>query len=132
MADALLRCESANARLRGALSVPSSDPDHDYLRYWVDQVGACDLDDLICDDALLDLPAPERASPALALHPFTPLIVPPSTEPFPPPRLQSASCYSQTFDSAQDLFISQCFKELQAWPDTLLNGKRGRTRFSLT
>eukprot|EP00965_Chrysotila_dentata_P158773 5244274-Pleurochrysis_carterae.AAC.2 len=76
VAGALLRCKRANARFRAALSVLTSDPDHNYLRSWVDQVGACDLDNLICDDALLDSPAPERASPALALHPFTPLILP--------------------------------------------------------
>eukprot|EP00965_Chrysotila_dentata_P254510 6211899-Pleurochrysis_carterae.AAC.2 len=33
MADALFRCENANARLRAALTEPSSDPDHDYLRW---------------------------------------------------------------------------------------------------
>eukprot|EP00965_Chrysotila_dentata_P034106 1135477-Pleurochrysis_carterae.AAC.1 len=77
MADALLRCERAIARLRAALSVPASDPNHDYLRSWVDRVGACDFDDLVRDDALLDSPASERASPALALHPFTLLFVPP-------------------------------------------------------
>eukprot|EP00965_Chrysotila_dentata_P057917 1920033-Pleurochrysis_carterae.AAC.1 len=59
MADALLRCERANARLRSALSVPASDPNHHYLRPWVDRVGACALDDLVRDDALLDSAAPE-------------------------------------------------------------------------
>eukprot|EP00965_Chrysotila_dentata_P045250 1503515-Pleurochrysis_carterae.AAC.1 len=69
IADALLWCEPANARLRAALSVPTSDPDHDYLRSWVDRVGACDFDYLIREDELLGSPAPERASPAqLALH----------------------------------------------------------------
>eukprot|EP00965_Chrysotila_dentata_P148615 4907396-Pleurochrysis_carterae.AAC.1 len=43
MAEALLQCERANARLRAALAVPPSDPDHDYLRSWLDRVGACDL-----------------------------------------------------------------------------------------
>eukprot|EP00965_Chrysotila_dentata_P009341 304178-Pleurochrysis_carterae.AAC.1 len=38
MADALFRCERANARLLAYLTVPSSDPDHDYLRSWVDRV----------------------------------------------------------------------------------------------
>eukprot|EP00965_Chrysotila_dentata_P161417 5330547-Pleurochrysis_carterae.AAC.1 len=71
MADALLRCERANARLRSALSVPPSDPDHAYLRSRVDRVGACDLADLVRDDALLDTLLPERSSPELALHPFT-------------------------------------------------------------
>eukprot|EP00965_Chrysotila_dentata_P148120 4889466-Pleurochrysis_carterae.AAC.1 len=33
MADALLRCERANSRLRAALSVPISYPDHDFLRF---------------------------------------------------------------------------------------------------
>eukprot|EP00965_Chrysotila_dentata_P113380 3747047-Pleurochrysis_carterae.AAC.1 len=61
MADALLRCERANARLRSALSVPpSADPDHAYLRSWVDRVGACDLANLLRDDALLDTLLPER------------------------------------------------------------------------
>eukprot|EP00965_Chrysotila_dentata_P030555 1017302-Pleurochrysis_carterae.AAC.1 len=103
MADALLRRERANARLRAALTVPASDPDHDYLDSWVDRVGACDLDNLVRDDALLDSAAPGRASPALALHPFTPLPLPPRTEPFPQPRLQSVACYSHTFDSPREL-----------------------------
>eukprot|EP00965_Chrysotila_dentata_P157950 5218566-Pleurochrysis_carterae.AAC.1 len=103
MADALLRCERANARLRAALSVPASDPDHDYLRSWADRVGACDLGDLVHDDALLDSAAPERASPALSLHPFTLLSLPPRMEPVSPPRLQPVSCYSQTFDSPPEL-----------------------------
>eukprot|EP00965_Chrysotila_dentata_P067995 2249194-Pleurochrysis_carterae.AAC.5 len=30
LADTLLRCERANARLRSALTVPPSDPDHAY------------------------------------------------------------------------------------------------------
>eukprot|EP00965_Chrysotila_dentata_P179947 5941303-Pleurochrysis_carterae.AAC.1 len=34
MADALFQCERANSRLRAALSVAPSDPDHDYLRSW--------------------------------------------------------------------------------------------------
>eukprot|EP00965_Chrysotila_dentata_P122960 4064259-Pleurochrysis_carterae.AAC.1 len=72
MADALLRCERTNARLRAALSVPVSDPDYGYLRSWVDRVGACNLDDLVRNNALLGLAAPERASSALALHPFNP------------------------------------------------------------
>eukprot|EP00965_Chrysotila_dentata_P067509 2234378-Pleurochrysis_carterae.AAC.1 len=88
MADALLQCERANARLRAALAVPPSDPDHDYLRSWISRVGACDLSDLIRDDGLLDSPAPERSEPALALHPFTALPRPPATDPSPPPRLQ--------------------------------------------
>eukprot|EP00965_Chrysotila_dentata_P017314 574786-Pleurochrysis_carterae.AAC.1 len=86
----------------------------------VDRVGASDLADLIRYDALLDLPVPERSS--CTLHPFTPLITPPSTEPFPPPRLQSTSCYSQTFDSPKELLTPRCFKDLQ----------RGWTRFSMT
>eukprot|EP00965_Chrysotila_dentata_P086209 2843826-Pleurochrysis_carterae.AAC.1 len=102
MADALLRCERANARLRAALSVPASDPDHDYLRSWVDRVGAYDLDDLVRDNALLDSAAPERASPSLSLHPFTPLPLPPRMEPFSPPPLQPVACYSQTFDSPRE------------------------------
>eukprot|EP00965_Chrysotila_dentata_P085117 2808501-Pleurochrysis_carterae.AAC.3 len=102
IADVLLRCERANARLRSALSAPPSDSDHAYLRSWVDRVGACDLDDLICDDILLDSPVPECSSPALeAFHPFTPSIEPPSTEPIPLPRLQPVACYAQTFDSPQ-------------------------------
>eukprot|EP00965_Chrysotila_dentata_P022023 729481-Pleurochrysis_carterae.AAC.1 len=60
MADALLPCERANSRLRSALAVPPSDPDHAYLRSWVDRVGACDLADLIRDDALLDTLLPKR------------------------------------------------------------------------
>eukprot|EP00965_Chrysotila_dentata_P250927 6209729-Pleurochrysis_carterae.AAC.1 len=71
--------ERANACLRDALTVPSSEPDHEYLRSWVDRVGACNLSDLVCDDALLDSPPTERSSPALTLHPFTPLIAPPLT-----------------------------------------------------
>eukprot|EP00965_Chrysotila_dentata_P254786 6211990-Pleurochrysis_carterae.AAC.6 len=110
MANALLRCERANARLRAALSVPTSDPDHDYLSSWVDRVGACDIDDLIRDDALLVSAAPERASPALSLHPFTPLIQPPRTEPFPPPRLQFVACYSQSFDFPRELFNPPLFQ----------------------
>eukprot|EP00965_Chrysotila_dentata_P097870 3235772-Pleurochrysis_carterae.AAC.1 len=39
IADALLQCERANARLRAALAVPPSDPDHDYLCSWIDIVG---------------------------------------------------------------------------------------------
>eukprot|EP00965_Chrysotila_dentata_P072075 2381156-Pleurochrysis_carterae.AAC.1 len=50
MADALFQCERANARLRAALTVPSSDPDQDYLRCWVDRVGACDLNELVRDE----------------------------------------------------------------------------------
>eukprot|EP00965_Chrysotila_dentata_P218398 6190559-Pleurochrysis_carterae.AAC.2 len=69
MAEALMQCKRANMRLRAALSVPPSDSNHDYLRFWVYRVGACDLDDLVRDDALFDLPVPERSSPALALHP---------------------------------------------------------------
>eukprot|EP00965_Chrysotila_dentata_P172380 5688793-Pleurochrysis_carterae.AAC.1 len=46
MADALFRCERANVRLRAALTVPVPDLDHDYLRSWVDRIGACDLSDL--------------------------------------------------------------------------------------
>eukprot|EP00965_Chrysotila_dentata_P205646 6183079-Pleurochrysis_carterae.AAC.1 len=58
--------------MRGALIVPSSDPDYDYLRSWVFcRVGACDPNDLVRDEDLLDSPAPDLASPALALHPFT-------------------------------------------------------------
>eukprot|EP00965_Chrysotila_dentata_P001713 57216-Pleurochrysis_carterae.AAC.1 len=34
MAYALFRCQRANARLRATLTVPASDPDHDYLRSW--------------------------------------------------------------------------------------------------
>eukprot|EP00965_Chrysotila_dentata_P131261 4339187-Pleurochrysis_carterae.AAC.1 len=109
VADALLR-----ARLRPGLSTTTC------VLGWIG-LGACDLDYLIRDDALLDSPAPERALPALALHPFTPLIVPPSTAPFPPPRLQSAACYSQTFDSPRKLLIPQCFHHLQEWLDTLLD-----------
>eukprot|EP00965_Chrysotila_dentata_P061896 2050807-Pleurochrysis_carterae.AAC.1 len=90
MADALFRCERANARLCAALAVPASDPDHDYLRSWVDKIGDCDLSDLLRDEDLLDSPAPDLASPALALHPFMPLIEPPRTDPLPPPKLQSA------------------------------------------
>eukprot|EP00965_Chrysotila_dentata_P197616 6178299-Pleurochrysis_carterae.AAC.1 len=70
------------------LSVPPLlDLYHVYLRSLVDQVGACDLDDLVRDVVLLDSTAPERSSPARTLHPFTPLITPPLTEPFPPPKL---------------------------------------------
>eukprot|EP00965_Chrysotila_dentata_P138323 4575100-Pleurochrysis_carterae.AAC.1 len=90
MADALFRCERANARLRAALAVPASDPDHDYLRSWADRVGACDLSDLVRDEDLLDSPAPDLASPALALHTLTPLIEPLRTDPLPPPKLQPA------------------------------------------
>eukprot|EP00965_Chrysotila_dentata_P037423 1244893-Pleurochrysis_carterae.AAC.1 len=46
-----------------ALTVPPSDPDHVYLRSWINRVGACDLADLVRDDALLDTPLPERSSP---------------------------------------------------------------------
>eukprot|EP00965_Chrysotila_dentata_P010059 327808-Pleurochrysis_carterae.AAC.2 len=81
MTNALLRCERASARLRSALSVPPSNPDHAYLCSWVDRVEACDLGDLIRDDILLDTPVPERSSPALAFQPCTPSIEPPSTEP---------------------------------------------------
>eukprot|EP00965_Chrysotila_dentata_P212904 6187316-Pleurochrysis_carterae.AAC.2 len=92
MADALFQCERVNARLRAALTVPPSDPDYDYLRSWVNRVGACDLGDLIRDDALLDSPAPDRSAPALALHPFTPLTLPPLTDFLPPPKLQPGQC----------------------------------------
>eukprot|EP00965_Chrysotila_dentata_P041919 1390628-Pleurochrysis_carterae.AAC.1 len=103
MADALLRCERANARLRSALAVPPSYLDHAYLRSWVDRVGACDLTDLVRDDALLDTLLPERSSPELALHPFNPWMEPPHTQPMPPPKFQSVHCYAQTFDSPREL-----------------------------
>eukprot|EP00965_Chrysotila_dentata_P246890 6207421-Pleurochrysis_carterae.AAC.1 len=96
MADALIQCERANARLRAALMVPSSNLDHDYLLSWVERVGACDLSDFVRDDALLDLPAPDRSAPALALHSFTPLITPQLTDPLPRPTLEPVECHAQT------------------------------------
>eukprot|EP00965_Chrysotila_dentata_P165476 5464632-Pleurochrysis_carterae.AAC.2 len=122
MADALFRCERANARLRAAISMAPSDPaDHDYLRSWVDRVGAYDLSDLVRDDALLASPAPDRSALALALHPFTPLTAPPLTNPLPPPKLQPVQCYAQTFDSPRELLTPHCFCDLQTWLDTLLH-----------
>eukprot|EP00965_Chrysotila_dentata_P259831 6213697-Pleurochrysis_carterae.AAC.2 len=109
IADALLRRERANTRLRSALTVPPSDPDHAYLRSWVDRVGACDLAEIICDDTLFDTPVPECSSPELVFHPFTPSIEPPRTEPVPPPRLQPVTCYAQTSDSPHELLTPCCF-----------------------
>eukprot|EP00965_Chrysotila_dentata_P116083 3837473-Pleurochrysis_carterae.AAC.1 len=121
MADALFQCKRANASLRAALTMPSSDSDHKYLRSWINRVGACDLSDLVGDDVLLDSPAPGHSSLALAFHSFTFLIVPPLTDPLPPPKLQPVECYAQIFDSPHELLTPECFRNLQAWLDTLLH-----------
>eukprot|EP00965_Chrysotila_dentata_P263263 6214798-Pleurochrysis_carterae.AAC.2 len=122
MVDAILRCERASARLRAALAVPTLDPDHDYLRSWVNRVGACDLDDLNCDEAHLDSPAPERASPALALHPFTPLILFRQVRSL-SHRLGCSPRRATLRPSTPrgSYLTPQCFKDLQAWVDTVLD-----------
>eukprot|EP00965_Chrysotila_dentata_P052044 1727327-Pleurochrysis_carterae.AAC.1 len=57
MADALLRCERANSRLRSALAVPPSDPDHAYLHSWV------------VINGVSEVMAPMRVTPSSYSHP---------------------------------------------------------------
>eukprot|EP00965_Chrysotila_dentata_P245463 6206575-Pleurochrysis_carterae.AAC.3 len=122
LADVRLRCDRANARsLRCPLSVPKSDPDHDCLPSWIDRVGACNIDNLVREDSLLDSPASELSTPELAMRPFIPLIKPPLTNPFAPSQLQPAECNAHIFDLPQQLGLPACFLDFQLWLDTLLN-----------